>query len=82
MKEFYDIWRLRQHAFEGEALYKAVSQTLNNRRIEAIQFAVFEKVLNQSNAKQTQWTAFLTKSRVVGPDRFDELLKFKSHGNC
>lgn len=75
MKDFYDIWRLRQHAFEGEVLYKAVSQTLKNRSTEAIPFAVLEKELNQSNGKQTQWTAFLTKSPVVGPDKFDELLQ-------
>ena len=75
MKDFYDIWRLRRHAFEGEALYKAISQTLKNRSTEAIPFAVLEKELNQSIRKQTEWIAFLTKSRVIGPDKFDVLLK-------
>ena len=75
MKDFYDIWRLMQHGFDGEALYKAVSQTIISRSTEVILFSELEKELNESPDKQLQWTAFLGKSQVSAPESFDLLLQ-------
>ena len=48
MKDFFDIWRLMQHGFDGEALYNAVSQTIISRSTEVILFSELEKELNES----------------------------------
>ena len=37
-----------QHGFDGEALYKAVSQTIISRSTEVILFSELEKELNES----------------------------------
>lgn len=75
MKDFYDIWRLRQQLFVGEVLLQAVTKTIDNRKTKVVSFAVLEKELNESNDKQKQWSAFLEKSKLSGPAGFDDLLE-------
>jgi len=75
MKDFYDIWRIKQHSFDGRELYMAVSQTMVNRGTEALLFSALKEELVQSGDKQLKWTAFLIKSQVAAPTRFDVLLE-------
>ncbi len=75
MKDFYDIWRIRQHAFVGKELCKAVTQTMANRGTETLLFSELKEELLQSRDKQLQWTAFLNKSQVDAPASFDNLLE-------
>lgn len=75
MKDFYDIWRLMQHGFDGRELSRAVSQTIISRSTEVISFSELERELNESGGKQSQWAAFLGKAHVSAPERFDVLLQ-------
>ncbi len=66
MKDFFDVWLLsRQFDFDGQTLATAVATTFANRGT-----AVPEEVLAftprfaSDAVKQTQWRAFLKKSRL------------------
>ncbi len=64
MKDFYDLWVLASRfSFKGSALKKAILQTFQNRGTEIV---VDLPALTESFAleKQTQWQAFLTRSRI------------------
>ena len=73
MKDFYDIYvLLRQFGFDGEVLRLAIERTFANRGtvIDSEPF-VFSPPFLEDSVKQTQWTAFVRKSKLVGaPDSF------------
>ncbi|MGB5331528.1 MAG: nucleotidyl transferase AbiEii/AbiGii toxin family protein, partial [Woeseiaceae bacterium] len=75
MKDFYDIWRMsQQFNFEGTDLCEAIRRTFGNRNTAVIEFdELVGELLNNENI-QKQWTAFLIKSAVSGPDAFPEVL--------
>jgi len=67
MKDFFDIWLLsRQFDFDGAALSEAIRQTFANRvtAITATPVA-WTSAFASNAAKQTQWTGFIRKSRLV-----------------
>jgi hypothetical protein len=78
MKDFFDVWLLsRQFDFDGPTLVTAVGKTFANRKT-----ALPEEVLAftpgfASNAvKQTQWKAFLRKSRIENaPEAFESVVE-------
>ena len=75
MKDFYDVWRLSRHqAFDGQTLHHTIARTLENRSTEAIRFADLSEELIASDDKEAQWSAFLSKSNLAGPRRFEDLL--------
>jgi hypothetical protein len=77
MKDFYDIHLLlRQFEFDGEILSLAIKRTFENRgtRIESEPF-VFSPLFIADSVKQTQWKAFVRKSKLsVAPDSFADIL--------
>ena len=73
MKDFYDIWFLaRTFPFEVTALSGALRTTLERRKTELSRegLKILLKDLSGDPAKQTQWRAFLRKSRLTAPDDF------------
>ncbi|WP_197493015.1 nucleotidyl transferase AbiEii/AbiGii toxin family protein [Woeseia oceani] len=75
MKDFYDIWQLSQKLeFDPEVLSEAIRKTLKNRETEPIPFDELKANLLGNNAIEKQWSAFLEKSGVTGPDSFLEAL--------
>jgi predicted nucleotidyltransferase component of viral defense system len=75
MKDFYDVWRLSiQRDFVATTLSYAISQTLENRKTEAILFDDLTKELLDSDTSGKQWVAFLRKSNLNAPDGFADLL--------
>ena len=75
MKDFYDIWQLSQKlGFDPEVLSEAIRKTLKNRETEPIPFGELKAALLGNNALEKQWSAFLEKSGVTGPDSFHEAL--------
>ncbi len=75
MKDFYDIWRMsQQFNFEGEDLCEAISRTFGNRKTAVIEFDDLIAELLDSETLQIQWTAFLSKSAISGPETFPEVL--------
>lgn len=66
MKDFYDIWFLaRQFDFEGKVLSKAIRKTFENRKTEIIASpVVFQDGFAKDSTKETQWRAFVRKSRL------------------
>ena len=75
MKDFYDIWRIsQQFNFEGTDLCEAIRRTFGNRNTTVIGFdELVGELLNNENF-QKQWTAFLSKSVISGPEAFPEVL--------
>ena len=78
MKDFHDLWYLsRRFEFDGPTLHRAVHATFARRQTEfddtflralATRFAADE-------AKQVQWTAFLTRNGLTGaPGNFAEVM--------
>ncbi len=67
MKDFYDIWLMaRMFDFGGEDLAKAIKKTFNQRKTEIIVHPqVFDAGFCSNENKQTQWKAFLGKSKLV-----------------
>jgi hypothetical protein len=67
MKDFYDLWMLAQRsAFDGETLCQALHATFSRRRIPLpadIPLAL-TSAFAEDAVKQTQWKAFLRKSRL------------------
>jgi len=75
MKDFYDIWRISlQFNFNGEDLYEAVRRTFDKRKTAVIEFDDLLAELLDSETLQMQWTAFLGKSAINGPETFPEVL--------
>jgi predicted nucleotidyltransferase component of viral defense system len=75
MKDFYDIWQLsRILEFNTEVLTEAIRQTLKNRGTEQMPFADLKAALLENKALENQWSAFLEKSGLTGPESFHEVL--------
>jgi hypothetical protein len=75
MKDFYDIWRLpRQFEFDDAVLSEAIRQTFKNRGTELIPFDELKADLLENETLAKQWSAFLVKSGVSGPESFHEVL--------
>ena len=75
MKDFYDIWRMsQQFDFEGPVLCEAVRLTFGKRETAVVEFDNLVTELLHNQALQQQWTAFLRKSVVSGPETFPEIL--------
>lgn len=75
MKDFYDVWQLSQKfEFDPEVLSEAIRQTLKNRDTELIPFADMKAALLGNDAFEKQWSAFLEKSGVTGPESFHAVL--------
>lgn len=67
MKDFYDIWALaRTTDFQGAILSRAIEATFQNRttRIPDSVMA-FSATFVADGSKQTQWSAFIRKSRLI-----------------
>ena len=75
MKDFYDIWRMsQQFNFEGGELCEAIRRTFQNRKTEIMKLDdLVAELLDNDNFDQ-QWTAFLQKSVLIGPDTFSQVL--------
>ncbi len=75
MKDFYDIWRLsQQFDFKGIDLCNAIKGTFGKRETAVIEFDELIDELLESETLQIQWTAFLSKSAISGPETFPEVL--------
>jgi predicted nucleotidyltransferase component of viral defense system len=73
MKDFYDIWFLaRTFPFEATALSGVLRSTFERRKTELSPdgLKILLTELSGDPAKQTQWRAFLRKSRLTAPDDF------------
>jgi len=67
MKDFYDLWVIaRQFEFEGPLLSQAIRATFARRRtaVPAAVPVTLSSEFVQDRAKQTQWRAFIAKSRL------------------
>lgn len=67
MKDFYDLWMLAQRsAFDGETLCQTLRATFSRRQIPLPADTPLALTLTfaEDAVKQTQWTAFLRKSRL------------------
>jgi predicted nucleotidyltransferase component of viral defense system len=76
MKDVYDILFLASHqSFDMHLLHKAIFKTFNRRGtpIEERR-AIFTREFKSSKEKQTQWTAFLKRSRLESYRTFDEAI--------
>jgi len=75
MKDFYDIWRMsQQFDFKGTDLCNAINGTFGQRETAVIEFDELIDELLESETLQIQWTAFLSKSAISGPETFAEVL--------
>jgi predicted nucleotidyltransferase component of viral defense system len=73
MKDFYDLWFLaRTFPFEAKVLGGVLRTTFERRKTELSPdgLRILLKDLSGDPAKQTQWRAFLRKSRLTAPDDF------------
>ena len=72
MKDFYDLWVLAcDFSFSGAVLAMAIENTFNRRRTH---FPIgspeaFKATFIQNPMKQTQWQAFVRKTRFVKVDK-------------
>jgi predicted nucleotidyltransferase component of viral defense system len=67
MKDFYDLWVLaREFAFAGPLLSQAIRATFARRRtaVPAMVPVALSSEFVQDRAKQTQWRAFVAKSKL------------------
>ena len=67
MKDFFDIWFLcREFSFDGPVLRQAILSTFDRRRtpIPAEPPTALTTSFASDPTKQTQWKAFLSRSRV------------------
>ena len=75
MKDFHDIWRLsQQFEFDPDVLSEAIRQTLRNRKTKLIPFDKLKADLLENDTLEKQWSAFLAKSGVTGPESFHEVI--------
>ncbi|MBI2805509.1 MAG: nucleotidyl transferase AbiEii/AbiGii toxin family protein [Planctomycetes bacterium] len=67
MKDFYDIWLLSQHFdFDGSVLSNAITRTLAHRKTQILAApTALTPVFGDDGQKQTQWRAFLRKTRLT-----------------
>ncbi len=68
MKDFFDIWFLcREFEFQGQPLVDAVRATFDRRQtpIPGKPPVALTNAFASDGGKQTQWSAFLDRSRVV-----------------
>jgi hypothetical protein len=80
MKDFYDIWRISQKFnFKGTDLCEAIRRTFGNRDTAVIEFDDLVAELLKNENSEKQWTAFLSKSAVSGPETFPEVLNLISN---
>jgi predicted nucleotidyltransferase component of viral defense system len=75
MKDFYDIWFLaRTFPFEAKALSGVLRTTFERRKTELSSDVLkLLQDLSSDPAKQTQWRAFLRKSRLTAPEDFAQV---------
>ena len=76
MKDVYDILFLASHRpFQMHLLHNAIAKTFNRRGtpIEDRK-SIFSGEFKSSKEKQTQWTAFLRRSRLESYKTFDEAI--------
>lgn len=66
MKDFYDLWLLsRKFDFQGRTLAAAVEKTFARRKTAlSSQPTVFQDTFVHDEGKQTQWRAFVKKSKL------------------
>ena len=75
MKDFYDIWRMsQQFSFNGDALCEAIKRTFDNRKTDIMELDDLVAELLDNEKLDRQWTAFLRKSALTGPDTFPQVL--------
>ena len=78
MKDFYDLWMLaNRFEFKGEVLQESIHRTFENRKtkIPAGKPVAFSAQFAQD--KQTQWSAFLKTSAIMGaPEKLETVLAF------
>jgi len=77
MKDFFDIWRLsRQFDFKGEILAEALYKTFKIRSTDIpSQPMKFMEILASEAIKETQWQAFLRKTKTnIPPISFAEVI--------
>jgi len=70
MKDFYDLWMLAQHSsFDGEVLRQALQATFDRRQspVPTDTPLALTPFFATDRVKQTQWAAFLRKSRLPAP---------------
>lgn len=75
MKDFFDVWLLAlRHRFDEQLVAKAVARTFERREttIPEEPFALTEEFY-ADRVKRAQWKAFLTKSGVDAPERFEDV---------
>jgi hypothetical protein len=67
MKDFYDIWLLsQQFDFDGSVLSNAITRTFAHRKTQIMAApTALTPVFADDAQKQTQWRAFLRKSRLT-----------------
>jgi len=78
MRDFFDLWLMaRTFDFDGATLAEAIRQTFARRRTAlALEPACFTDAFAQDSAKQTQWRAFLRRSRLSdAPSDFPEVVE-------
>lgn len=76
MKDFFDIWTLATgQTFEGKAVAAAIAKTFERRGTAVgINAVCFQQTFGQSDAKQTQWRAFVRRSGLnAAPAEFAEV---------
>ncbi|HYV38772.1 MAG TPA: nucleotidyl transferase AbiEii/AbiGii toxin family protein [Gemmataceae bacterium] len=67
MKDFYDIWLLsQQFDFDGSILSNAITRTFAHRKTQILAApTALTPVFGDDAQKQTQWRAFLRKTRLT-----------------
>jgi len=79
MKDFFDIWLVRNlFDFDGELLCEAVRNTFRRRstKLPSTQPTAFTAEFRRDAQKQTQWAAFLRKSKAEGaPKDLDAVME-------
>jgi len=77
MKDFYDLWLLReQFSFEGPVLAEALKTTFSNRETElSVDPVAFSESFATDRQRQTQWSAFLRKTKLShAPEQFKDVI--------
>lgn len=78
MKDFYDVYTiLNTHTLSEETLAKAIKGTFEHRQTPLKDLSIiFSKDFYNSADKQVQWTAFLTKNKIINaPAQFKDVIK-------
>jgi Nucleotidyl transferase AbiEii toxin, Type IV TA system len=75
MKDIYDLWCVaRSRSFVFGDLHRAVKATFNARgtTLPASPSLAFTSEFSQDEGKRVMWKAFLSRSRLEGPDSLEE----------